>query len=115
VALKPGVLHLDTALNFVGDELVVAPDLIEDFEAFRREVGSLGVVAVTEVTAEEAWELETNFLFVSPDTALASATSSKGRAILADRGVRVVSVPMSQHHRIGGSVRCATLPLERAA
>lgn len=113
VALKPGVLHLDTALNFVGQELVVAPDLVEDFGVLRREVAALGVVSVSEITSDEAWELETNFFFVGPDTALSSAASSKGRAILEDRGIAVVPVPMTQHHRIGGSVRCATLPLER--
>jgi N-dimethylarginine dimethylaminohydrolase len=115
VPLRPGVLHLDTALNLVGQELMVAPDLVEDFGALRRQVAGLGVVSILEITSAEAWELETNFLFVGPAAAVCSAASSKGRVILEDRGIAVVPVPMTQHHRIGGSVRCATLPLDRTS
>ena len=115
VPLKPGVLHLDTALNLIGDKLVVAPDLLADYNGFKRRPNSLNVSTVSPVTAEATWDLATNFFFLEPKRALTSATSTVGRHILESSGVEVIDVPMAQHHRIGGSVRCATLPLERVA
>lgn len=115
VALRPGVLHLDTALNLIGDTMVVAPDLLNNYDEVKQSFGVLNVGSILEVTASDAWDLETNFLFVAPALALASESSVVGRRILEGRDIQVVPIPMTQHHRIGGSVRCATLPLERAA
>lgn len=115
VVLRPGVLHLDTALNLVGNTLVVAPELLSNYNEMKQSFDILNVASVSEVAARDAWDLETNFLFVAPDLALASESSIVGRGILENRGVEVIPVPMTQHHRIGGSVRCATLPLERTA
>lgn len=115
VPLREGVLHLDTALNVIGSTLVVAPDLLDDYEAFKREFELLGIESVVEITADEAWELETNFLVVAPDRAIAALSSVIGRRILESNGVEVLGVTMREHQRIGGSVRCATLPLDRVA
>lgn len=114
VLLEPGVLHLDTVLNVIGDVVVLAPELIGDAGRVIDELAVHGIRDVIEVSSQQAWELEPNFLALDPQTVLLGEGSVLVASALESRGLRVIRVPMDQHHRIGGSVRCATLPLDRA-
>lgn len=62
---------------------------------------------------DEVDRFATNFRCVNFQHVLTSDTCASTQLMLESRGFDVTAVAMSEHHRIGGSVRCATLVLER--
>jgi N-dimethylarginine dimethylaminohydrolase len=111
VPLAEGVLHLDTAvglapgLAFVWRDGLAEPDDVVRYLETRGEV--------LEVDVEEARGFATNFLMLGPTVALIPAGVPRVAALFAARGIEAVELAFDEHHRSGGSIRCATLPLRR--
>lgn len=111
VPLADDVLHLDTAvglasgLAFVWRDGLAEPDAVVRFLETRGEV--------VEVDDDEARGFATNFLMLSPTAALIPAGVPRIAALFAARGIEAEEVPFDEHHRSGGSIRCATMPLRR--
>ena len=114
IELAPGVLHLDTAFNAIGRTALVARSLCRSPEQVWAALRRLDVDDVVELTAEQAERFGTNFLALGERAVLASASCPEVTAALEARGIEVHAVAMDEHERIGGSVRCMTLPLVRA-
>jgi dimethylargininase len=113
VELEPGVLHLDTVFNVVGGLALIADQGIKDVKWLTRLLATLGIPEAAAVSAADVDEFATNFLSVSDRHVLIGDTCAPMRATLDAHGIGSTAVAMSEHHRIGGSVRCATLVLER--
>jgi len=113
VELADGVLHLDTAFNVVDHLALVAEGAIRDPASLRAQLSRLGVLEIVDLDPEDADELGANFLCLDEQRVLIAETCEGVREALRGRGIDSVGVPMSEHHRVGGSVRCATLVLER--
>ncbi len=113
VQLAEGVLHLDTVFNVVGELALIAEHGVRDVDGLTRLLGRLGVPEAVSVSDAEVDRFATNFLCVNDHDVILADTCAATAAMLESRGVGATAVAMSEHHRIGGSVRCATLVLER--
>ncbi|MER0477268.1 arginine deiminase family protein [Streptomyces sp. Edi2] len=67
-----------------------------------------------DVTDAEARAVQANVLALAPSTVVVAAGSDRIAAQLAARGIEVLTVDYSEVTRIPGSLRCTTLPLNRA-
>ncbi|WP_369228498.1 dimethylarginine dimethylaminohydrolase family protein (plasmid) [Streptomyces sp. R39] len=67
-----------------------------------------------DVTDDEALDVQANVLAIAPGTVIVAAGSDRIAAQLTARGIEVLTVDYSEVTRIPGSLRCTTLPLNRA-
>ncbi len=111
VPLADGVLHLDTAVGLAPGLALVWRDGLAEPDAAVRYLESRG--EVVSLDAEEARGFATNFLMLGPSAALLPAGVPRIAELFAARGIEPVEVPFDEHHRSGGSIRCATMPLRR--
>lgn len=107
------VLHLDCAFNplGLGHALIYPPGLKTIPDAVRAHYDWI------EVDQAEAEALATNVVSLAPDTIIARDHPSCARvnALLRHAGYQVIEVGFDAVPSIGGSFRCATLPLQRSA
>lgn len=106
------ILHLDCAFQPLGlghaliypDGLATLPDAVRAYDWI-------------EVTRQEATALATNVISVAPDHVIARTAPDCARvnAALRAAGYKVTEVAFDAVPGTGGSFRCATLPLSRAA
>lgn len=111
VRLHPEILHLDCALGMVRDGLmVVCPDAFLD-----------GIPAAFSkwdripVTMEQASQLATNGLPISPKVYVTDPAFESIGAQLETRGIKVEYVDFKISRSFGGAFRCSTLALLRAS
>lgn len=109
--LKEGMLHLDVVFNILPRGICIV-----DPSAFV-EVGidffHLHFQDVIVVNSTEQFELATNVFSVNPQTILSDEANSHVNSALAERGLTVIALDFEHTRRVGGSLRCATLPLRR--
>lgn len=111
--LAENVLHLDTVFSVVSPGLAVA--YLETFDErslkFLRQRYSLLPISVS-----EQFHLAANILAIDPRSVVFDATQNTRVAQeLESFGLEVVDVGFSETNKIGGSFRCATLPLHRGS
>jgi N-dimethylarginine dimethylaminohydrolase len=109
IRLTDSVLHLDVVLNLVGLRLGVIhrPSILGDLPP------TLGDVEWIEVTDEEFAEQAVNVLVLDPGTVMLDARHERLQVALETRGLRCVPVELDEITKVGGGVRCMTLPLAR--
>jgi N-dimethylarginine dimethylaminohydrolase len=105
------VLHLDCAFVPVGEDsaLIFEQGMDEIPEEIRR---NYNLIAVTE---EEQQELATNVLAISPSRVMARDSAHRANDEMSKHGIEVIPIKFDQAPRVGGSLRCCTLPLVRAS
>ena len=110
------VLHLDCAFQPVGSgKAVLYPQGLADasqhglfYEIFGRE-------NIFEVTPQEAYYMNTNFVSLSPDTVIIEAGAQRLKNHLEQAWhLTVETVPYAQISKQGGLLRCSTCPIVRA-
>lgn len=107
---KEEYLHLDTVFNIIGGGNALI---------FRSAFGekSLSELAkkynLLEVTPEEQERMAVNILSLAPGKVMAIKENAEFNSRLRQMGLEVIEVEFSELIKAGGSVRCATLPLER--
>jgi N-dimethylarginine dimethylaminohydrolase len=111
VPLASGVLHLDTALGLLEGVAIVCPEMLALSPARLRSL--LGERAVVEVSTAEAKAFPTNLLSLDTRHAVMAAGNDRVADRLRGLGWDIEEIPMAEHHRIGGSIRCMSLPLSR--
>jgi N-dimethylarginine dimethylaminohydrolase len=109
IRLTGGTLHLDVALNLLSPQIGVI---------HRPSIGnglpeSLRGIEWIEVTDEEFAELAVNMLVLDPGTVILDARHERLRSELTTRGFRCLLVELDEITKVGGGVRCMTLPLVR--
>jgi N-dimethylarginine dimethylaminohydrolase len=109
IRLAAGVLHLDVAANLLGPDAGVLhrPSIAGDLPESLREVEWI------EVTDDEFVEQATNMLVLERGTIMLDARHERLQHALAARGFRCITVQLDEITKVGGGVRCMTLPLVR--
>jgi N-dimethylarginine dimethylaminohydrolase len=109
IRLTGRALHLDVALNLLGVRLGVIhrPSIFGDLPP------SLGAVEWIEVTDEEFAEQAVNVMVLDPGTVMLDARHERLQAALKAKGLRCFPVELDEITKVGGGVRCMTLPLAR--
>lgn len=109
IRLAAGVLHLDVAANLLSPDVGVLhrPSIAGDLPESLREVEWI------EVTDDEFAEQAANMLVLDRGTVMLDARHERLQNALAIRGFRCITVQLDEITKVGGGVRCMTLPLVR--
>jgi N-dimethylarginine dimethylaminohydrolase len=109
IRLAAGVLHLDVAMNLLGPDIGVLhrPSIVGDLPESLREVEWI------EVTDDEFAEQAANILVMEPGKIMLDARHERLHNALATRGFQCIMIQLEEITKVGGGVRCMTLPLVR--
>jgi N-dimethylarginine dimethylaminohydrolase len=110
IELARDVLHLDVAMGLVGPRT----GLIHRASIAGELPSSLSAVDWIDVTDEEAAEQGTNVLSLGPRRIAHDRRHSRIAAELRSRGFECVPFDLDELTKVGGGLRCMTLPLRRA-
>jgi N-dimethylarginine dimethylaminohydrolase len=112
---RQGVLHLDCAFMPVGnDKAILYKDGFSKVEDYNMLVEMFGQQNVFEITTEEMYYMNANIFSISPNIVV-----SEERFIRLNEhmekcwGLKVERVPYFEISKMGGLLRCSTLPLVR--
>lgn len=112
---RRGILHLDCAFQPVGrGKALIYPQgfLHQKDVALVREI--FGADNLFEVTTEEAYTMHTNVVSLSPDRLISDSTFVRLNEHLSTVwGIEVETVPYREISKMGGLLRCSTMPLVR--
>jgi N-dimethylarginine dimethylaminohydrolase len=111
IRLTAGVLHLDVAINLISPNVGVV---------HRRSIAgdlprSLSEIQWIEVSDTEFAEQATNMLVLEPGTVMLDARHKRLQKVLVALGFQYITVQLDEITKVGGGVRCMTLPLVRAS
>ncbi|HET9255726.1 MAG TPA: arginine deiminase family protein [Pseudonocardiaceae bacterium] len=111
IRLAPDVLHLDVAANLLGPGVGVLhrPSIVGDLPESLREVDWI------EITDDEFAEQAANMLVLEPGVVMLDARHERLHNALTVRGFRCIVVQLDEITKVGGGVRCMTLPLVRTS
>lgn len=109
IKLAPNVLHLDCALGFIRPGLIIvhAPALLEGLPPQLRGWERI------DVTKDEAFELATNGLPISPYVYVTDPAFKHIGDRIARKGVKVEYLDLRVSRKLGGAFRCSTQALWR--
>jgi N-dimethylarginine dimethylaminohydrolase len=109
IRLNGSALHLDLALNLLGQRLglIHRPSILGDLPP------SLSDMEWIEVTDDEFAEQAVNMLALDSGTVILDARHERLRAALKTKGLQCIPVEIDEITKAGGGVRCMTLPLVR--
>lgn len=112
---RQGVLHLDCAFQPVGRNkaLIYREGFLE-----KKDVGLLedifGIDNLFDVTGEEAYMMNTNLVSIAPDRVVSDKAFARlNKHLEANWGIAVDTVPYQEVAKMGGLLRCSTMPLVR--
>jgi N-dimethylarginine dimethylaminohydrolase len=110
---RKGSLHLDCAFQPVGCGALLAPHLFKNQDDVDWIKSFFGTENVYECSEEEAYALTTNVFSVSPTQVIVADTFISLVDWLTLKGMEVFKVPYSEIVKMGGLLRCSTMPLKR--
>ncbi len=107
------VLHLDCIFQPVGndhciiyeDGFVSIPKIVNELFPQEKRI---------KVTLEEKMSMFPNVFSINPSLVVIELSFTRLKAELEQRGINTVGVTFKEHSKLGGLLRCATLPLFRA-
>lgn len=109
-----GVLHLDCCFQPVGaDKCILFPGAFRHVEDWEYIVNIFGQENTCIISRQEMYEMNTNIFSISPKKAVIDSTFTRLQGWLSRRGVDTICVPYREVSKLGGLLRCTTLPLER--
>lgn len=109
-----GILHLDCAFQPVGgDKAILFPGGFRHTEDWEYIVQLYGADNTCIITRDEMYEMNTNVFSISPTLVVIDETFTRLRGWLERRGVQCITVPYREVSKLGGLLRCSTLPLYR--
>ena len=107
-------LHLDCCVAPLGmGHLLVHPAGFKREEQLRSLLDGYDRSNVCEVTAEEMEHMQCNVFSIAPDTVTSDKRFARTNAILKNWGYHVIEVDLRETSKMGGLLRCTTLPLRR--
>lgn len=109
VELAPDVLHLDVAMNLLSPDVGIMhrPSIVGPLPELLRTVDWI------EVTDEEYAEQGANLLSLGPRHVAFDARHRRIGGELRSRGFDCLSLELDEITKVGGGIRCMTLPLRR--
>lgn len=111
---RKGSLHLDCAFQPVGCGALIAPHLFKNESDVAWLEEFFGKENLYYCNEEEAYSLTTNVFSVAPDKVIVADNFTGLAQWLEDRGVQVKKVKYSEIVKMGGLLRCSTMPLNRS-
>ena len=76
-------------------------------------IGFFGEENVFEITKEEMYWMNSNIFSISEDIVVIEEHFTRLKAWLEEQGITVETVPYREISKMGGLLRCSTLPLVR--
>lgn len=109
-----GILHLDCTFMPVGrgKAIIYREGFINPRDADHL-VGFFGEGNVFELTKEEMYWMNSNIFSISEDVVVVEEHFTRLKAWLEEQGITVETVPYREISKMGGLLRCSTLPLVR--
>ena len=111
---RVGSLHLDCAFQPIGRGAVIAPQLFKHPNDVQWLKEFFGEENIYECDTDEAYDLNTNFFSVSPNDIILPTTAPKLNQWLVGQGYTTHLVKYNEIVKMGGLLRCSTMPLQRA-
>ena len=110
-----GILHLDCTFNPVGtDKCIIYKDGFVDESDYILILDIFGEENCFHVTAEEMFEMNPNIFSISPEIVVSDKTFTRMNNHLRNEwGMTVEEIPYREISKMGGLLRCSTLPLVR--
>ena len=110
-----GILHLDCTFNPVGkDKCIIYKDGFVDESDYRLILDIFGEENCFHVTKEEMFEMNPNILSISPEVVVSDAAFTRMNRHLQDVwNIKVEEIPYREISKMGGLLRCSTMPLVR--
>ena len=110
---RKGSLHLDCAFQPLGESLLLAPQLFKNEEDVAWIESHFGKENIFYCTEDEAYDLHTNVFSIGPKEVLISASAVRLKNWLEERQYTVHAISYDEVVKMGGLLRCSTMPLER--
>ncbi len=109
-----GILHLDCTFMPVGrgKAIIYRDGFINPRDADHL-IGFFGAENVFELTKEEMYWMNSNIFSISEDVVVVEEHFTRLKAWLEKQGITVETVPYREISKMGGLLRCSTLPLVR--
>ena len=110
-----GILHLDCTFNPVGkDKCIIYKDGFVDESDYRLILDIFGEANCFHVTKEEMFEMNPNIFSISPEVVVSDAAFTRMNRHLQDVwNIKVEEIPYREISKMGGLLRCSTMPLVR--
>lgn len=110
-----GVLHLDCTFNPVGkDKCIIYKNGFVDESDYHLILDIFGTENCFEVTDEEMFAMFPNIFSISPEVVVSDKAFTRMNNHLRDKwGITVEEVPYREISKMGGLLRCSTMPLVR--
>jgi N-dimethylarginine dimethylaminohydrolase len=68
---------------------------------------------IMDITAQEMQTMHCNVFSIAPDTVVSNRSFERTNAKMKSWGYKVIEVELSETSKMGGLLRCSTLPLRR--
>lgn len=110
-----GILHLDCTFNPVGkDKCIIYKGGFVDESDYRLLIDIFGEENCFHVTDQEMFEMFPNVFSISPEVVVSDKTFTRMNNFLREEwGMVVEEVPYREISKMGGLLRCSTMPLVR--
>ena len=110
-----GVLHLDCTFNPIGkDKCIIYKDGFVDESDYQLIIDIFGEENCFHITPEEMFEMNPNIFSISPEVVVSDETFTRMNDFLRNEwGFTVEEIPYREISKMGGLLRCSTMPLIR--
>lgn len=110
-----GVLHLDCTFNPIGkDKCIIYKDGFVDESDYQLIIDIFGEENCFHITPEEMFEMNPNIFSISPEVVVSDETFIRMNDFLRNEwGFTVEEIPYREISKMGGLLRCSTMPLVR--
>ena len=110
-----GILHLDCKFNPVGkDKCIIYKDGFVDESDYRLILDIFGEENCFHVTKEEMFDMNPNIFSISPEVVVSDVAFTRMNRHLQDAwNIKVEEIPYREISKMGGLLRCSTMPLVR--
>lgn len=110
-----GILHLDCTFNPVGkDKCIIYKNGFVDESDYRLLIDIFGEENCFHVTDQEMYEMFPNIFSISPEVVVSDSSFTRMNNFMRDEwGMTVEEIPYREISKMGGLLRCSTMPLVR--
>lgn len=110
-----GILHLDCTFNPIGkDKCIIYRDGFVDEDDYQLIIDIFGEENCFHVTPQEMFEMCPNIFSISPEILVSDAAFTRmNRHLREEWGFTVEEIPYREISKMGGLLRCSTMPLVR--
>ena len=110
-----GVLHLDCTFNPIGkDKCIIYKDGFVDESDYQLIIDIFGEENCFHITPEEMFEMYPNIFSISPEVVVSDETFTRMNDFQRNEwGFTVEEIPYREISKMGGLLRCSTMPLVR--